>query len=146
MFIHQYPRGRNLILFFSSFLSFRILTSFEVGIPWQTENHYSLLGNCKYSSYINIFICDYSPRQEHTYLPRLAFCIPWHHLRCPSYIISGISNHSMQNYFVYSGEVVLISDQNECRSSLFSPLFSLGCLYYLAVDLARLIFRKICEI
>lgn len=51
--------------------------SFEVHIPWQTENYYSLRGNCKYPG-LNIYIYKCSPRQEHTYLPWLVFCIPWY--------------------------------------------------------------------
>lgn len=45
------------------------------------------------------------------------------HLRCPSYIIFGISNHSMQNnfFFAYCGGVTLISDEN--KSSFLNFLF-----------------------
>ena len=73
MFIQQYPHGRKLILFFSRFLTFWFLESFELHIPLQTVNHYSLLGDCKWAS---LYIYKCSPRQEHTYLPRFAFCIP----------------------------------------------------------------------
>lgn len=51
------------------------LVSFEVHIPWQIEDHYSMLGNCKYPG---LYICKCSLRQECACLPWLAFCIPWY--------------------------------------------------------------------